>query len=363
MKKITSTTKSEATKVIGLDLSDREGTYVGLDQAGTVVEKDKVTLTKVGLEKAFWGRGQLLIAIEAGSHSPWVSRALAEMGHEVIVANPRELALIYRSKRKSDHLDATTLARLARSDRELLHPIHHRGQEAQQDLAVLRARDGIVACRTKLINLVRGMVKADGERLPRCDADSFHLKAAPFIPERLRPALDETVEQIAHMTAGIERYDKKLEALQREKYPEALIVQQPNGVGPVTSLAFVLTLEDPKRFASSRDVPAYLGLTPARKQSGDRDPEMHITRAGDAFLRRLLVQSAHYILGPFGKDCDLRRWGQRLAGAPEGRGSKQRKKRAVIAVARKLAVLLHVLWRRNATYEPLRQAKWREVAA
>jgi transposase len=290
------------------------------------------------------------------------------MGHEVIVANPRQVALIYRNKRKSDKFDATTLARLARSDPELLHPVKHRGKQAQIDLAVLRARDGLVAARTQLVNLVRGTVKSYGERLPKCSTASFHYKAASSLPAELSPALTPVIAQIAELTRGINQYDDEIEALIAERYPEALGLQQIKGVGPITSLAFVLTLEDPQRFATSRDVGAYLGLTPGRRQTGESDPEMHITKAGDVFLRKLVVQAAQYILGPFGVDCDLRRWGLRLAGTPvsaqggSGKGSKQRKKRAIVAVARKLAVLLHALWRTGEVYEPLRWAAKKEVA-
>jgi transposase len=348
--------------VIGLDLSDVEGTYVGLDGSGKVVEEGKVGMRKAALEAMFWGRPRTRIAIEAGTHSPWVSRLLAGLGHEVIIANPRQLALIYRNRRKSDRVDATTLARLARSDPELLHPLRHRGEQAQRDLAVLRSRDALVSTRTQLINHVRGVVKSCGELLPKCSAESFHRQAALHLPAGLEPAQGPVIEQIAQLTASIDRYDRQIEQLAREQYPEAQAVRQPNGVGPITSLSFVLTLEDPQRFAHSRDVPAYLGLTPARDQSGQRDPELQISKAGDAFLRRLLVQAAHYILGPFGTDCDLRRWGLKLAGAPGGRGSKQRKKRAVVAVARKLAVLLHALWAGGQVYEPLRPAKTKEAA-
>jgi transposase len=347
--------------VYGVDLSDAVATYVGLDSAGNVVEEGKVTMTKAALEKMFWGKPESLIAIEAGTHSPWLSRLLAELGNRVLVANPRQIPLIYRNRRKSDRLDAITLARLARFDPELLHPLTHRGKQAQEHLAILRSRDALVRMRTQLINHVRGVVKAWGERLPKCSAEAFHHRIAPDLPEGLKPALLPVIDQIAQLTASIDGYDRKIEELGQKDYPEAQVVRQPNGVGPITSLAFVLTLEDAKRFASSRDVPAYLGLTPARRQSGSKDPELHITKAGDVFLRRLLVQAAHYILGPFGTDCDLRRWGLRLAGDQSGKGSKQRKKRAVIAVARKLAVLLHALWSSGQAYEPLR-ARAKEAA-
>jgi transposase len=350
---------------VGLDLADKQSTFVGINGGGVVVAEGKVTTTATGLKRAFAGQHRCRIAIEVGTHSPWVSLLLLEMGHEVIVANPRQVALIYRNKRKSDQIDATTLARLARSDPELLHPIKHRGKQAQVDLAVLRARDGLVAARTQLVNLARGMVKSFGERLPECSTDAFHRKAAAALPSALGPALSPVLEQIGALTASIKKYDQEIEVIIAARYPEALVLRQVKGVGPITALAYVLTIEDPRRFVTSRDVGAYLGLIPGRRQTGASDPEMHITKAGDPFCRKLLVQGAQYILGPFGVDSDLRRWGLRLAGTPEGttrKGSKQRKKRAVVAVARKLAVLLHALWTNGEVYEPLRLASQKEAA-
>lgn len=360
--------QNEAATVIGLDLADRHSTYVALDAAGHIVAEDKVATTCAGLEKHFGGRPRWRIAIEVGTHSPWVSALLTELGHEVIVANPRQVALIYRNQRKSDRLDAINLARLARSDPQLLRPITHRGKEAQTALAVLRSRDVLVANRTQLVNHVRGCVKSAGQRLVSCATEAFHTKAAPGIPEELRPALAAVVDQIASLTASIHRYDQQIDQLIAEHYPQAQVLRQVNGVGPITSLAYLLTIEDPSRFQTSRDVAAYLGLTPGQRQTGASDPELHITKAGDVFLRRLMVQAAHYIIGPFGRDSDLRRWGLRLAGLPaqaaakQARGGKRRKKRAIVAVARKLAVLLHALWTSGEVYEPLRQAALKEAA-
>jgi transposase len=289
------------------------------------------------------------VAIEAGTHSPWVSRALEAAGHEVIVANSRQVPLIFRSTRKNDRVDATSLARLARLDPQLLHPMKHRSEQAQEDLAVLRSRDALVKARTGFINHVRGTIKAFGHRLPSCSADTFAVKARGLIPEGLKPALEPLVEAIARLTAQIREYESKAEELARTRYQDAGVLRQVHGVGPLTSLAFVLTIEDPHKFRHSRDVGAFLGLTPRQRQSGASNPQLHISKAGDAFLRRLLVQCAHYVLGPFGEDCDLRRWGLKLAGA-------KTRKRAITAVARKLAVLLHRLWVTGQVYEPLRQA-------
>jgi transposase len=302
------------------------------------------------------------IAIEAGTHSPWASRVLEECGHEVLVANARKVRLIYANRRKTDEIDAENLARLARLDPKLLYPVEHRGEESQAHIALIRSRDALVGCRTQLVNHVRGAVKSFGARLPKCPAVSFHKRAAEHVPEALLPALGPILEQIASLTEGIRDYDRRLEAISLERYPETALLRQVEGIGPLTALTFVLTVGDPARFKKSRNVGAYLGLVPARDQSGDRDSQKHISKEGDEMLRRLLVGSAHYILGPFGSDSDLRRHGEKIA----SRGAKNSKKRAAVAVARKLAVLLHTLWVSGDVYDPLynrhRCARREEIA-
>jgi transposase len=296
------------------------------------------------------------IAVEAGTHSPWASRVLEECGHEVLVANARKLRLIYSNKQKTDEIDAENLARLARVDPKLLYPLKHRGEQSQAHMAIIRSREALVSTRTQLVNHVRGAVKSFGARLPKCPARSFHKRAAEHIPEALRPALGPILEQIGSLTERIRDYERQLEMISKEHYPETELLRQVEGIGPLTALTFVLTLEDPYRFAKSRSVGAYLGLVPARDQSGDRDPQKSISKEGDEMLRKLLVGSAHYVLGPFGSDSDLRRHGEKIA----SRGGKNSKKRAAVAVARKLSVLLHHLWVSGEVYDPLYNTHRRE---
>ena len=208
------------------------------------------------------------IAIEAGTHSPWVSRVLEECGHDVLVANARKLRLIYSNKRKTDEVDAENLARLARLDPKLLYPLKHRGEESQAHMAIIRSREALVGCRTQLVNHVRGAVKSFGGRLPKCPARSFHKRAEEHIPEALRPALGPILEQVGLLTERIHQYDRMLESISKERYPETELLRQVEGIGPLTALSFVLTLEDPHRFERSRSVGAYLGLVPATSQSG-----------------------------------------------------------------------------------------------
>lgn len=293
------------------------------------------------------------------AHSGWASRLLGGLGHEVVVANPRRLRLIYENKNKDDRVDALYLARVARLDPHLLSPIEHRSEEAQQDLMKLRARHKLIAARSQLINTVRSLVKLTGERLPKCSAESFPRQAAKHIRQSLRKTLMPLISSIEELTKKIRGYDQEIERLCREKYPQTGVFMQIPGVGPLTALAYLLMLESPDRFKKSRDVGPDLGLTPGRSQSGDRDPQLRITKQGDSYLRQLLVSCAHYILGPFGEDSDLRRHGQKIA----VRGGKIAKKQAVVAVARKVSILLHRLWVTGEVYDPLYNSRQVEEAA
>jgi transposase len=336
-----------------LDLGDKYSYLCLIDtESGEVMEEGRLRTTPEAFRRRFASEGPMRIAIEAGTHSPWASRVLEECGHEVLVANARKLRLIYSNKRKADEIDAENLARLARVDPKLLYPLKHRGEDSQAHMAIIRSRQALVDCRTQLVNHVRGAVKSFGHRLPKCPARSLHKRAKEHIPDALRPALEPILEQIGSLTERIRQYDLKLEAISEESYPETDLLRGVEGIGPLTALTFVLTLEDPYRFEKSRSVGAYLGLVPARDQSGDRDPQRRISKEGDEMLRKLLVSGAHYILGPFGSDSDLRRHGEKIA----ARGGKNAKKRATVAVARKLAVLLHSLWVSGEVYEPLRNA-------
>ena len=334
----------------GLDLGDKYSYLCLVDtDGGKVIEEGRVRTTPEALRRRFASERPMRVAIEAGTHSPWASRVLEECGHKVLVANARKLRLIYANKQKTDEVDAENLARLARLDPKLLYPLKHRGEDSQAHMAIIRSREALVGCRTQLVNHVRGAVKSFGGRLPKCPARSFHKKAAEHIPEALMPALGPILETIASLTERIHEYERQLETICQEHYPETELLRQVEGIGTLTALTFVLTLEDPHRFEKSRSVGAYLGLVPARNQSGDRDPQRRISKEGDEMLRKLLVGSAHYILGPFGSDSDLRRHGEKIA----SRGGKNSKKRAVVAVARKLAVLLHSLWVSGEVYDPL----------
>ena len=336
--------------VIGIDLGDKQNCVCVLDYEGAVVESCNVQNTMEKMQEYFSSyRGvDTLAVMEAGSGSAWVSHLLEAMGLEVLVCDPRRVKALWSSKYKTDGRDAEMLARIGRADRTLLCPVEHRSAEAQADLVLIKSRDLLVRQRSSLINHLRSMVKVFGCRLPACSAASFHHKAVEHVPHFLEQTLGPMFGVIEGLTNQIKKYDKEIERVSAERYPEVWRLRQVTGVGPLTALAFVLVIEDARRFKKSRHVGPYIGLVPRCDQSGQCDKQLRITKSGNTYLRQLLVNCAHYILGPFGPDCDLRRFGEKLC----ARGGKNAKRRAVVAVARKLSVLLHRLWVSGEKYEP-----------
>src|SRR6202049_156923 len=298
---------------IGLDLGDRWSFYCVLDQAGQVILEQKLPTTPEAMKQTFGKIPRSLIALETGTHSPWVSRLLTELGHEVIVAHAQKVQWITKSNRKDDRHDARTLARLTRIDPELLGPVRHRSAKAQIHLTVIRARAELVSARTALVNAARGLAKSYGERLPKCGTYQVSEKLAAALSTELRDVLEPLLKEIESLNERIKEYDARMEKIARESYPQVELLKQVKGVGTQIALTYVLTLEDPHRFPKSREVGCFLRLRPGRRDSGESQPQMHISKEGDPYLRTMLVQGAHYILGPFGQDSDLRRWGLKLA--------------------------------------------------
>ena len=339
---------------IGVDLGDRKSHICEIDEGAQIVKETSIPTTRGAVEAYFAGRERCRVVMEAGTHSPWFSRQVKALGHEDVVANPSEVYGNRRRKKRNDRSDARFLARQGRADTDLLYPIRHRGARAQEHLELIRARDQLVRARTKLINHVRGAVKSVGGRIVKCSAEAFVTRARHQVPAELRIATEPVLDVIVDLTRRIHEMETRVERVALE-YPEVERLQQPRGVGALTALAYVLLVEDPKRFKQSRDVGPYFGLVPRLDESSDSSPQLGITKAGDELGRRLLVSAAQYILGPFGPECDLRRFGDAIS----ARGGKNAKKRAVVAVARKLAVLLHRLWVTGADYDPDRQLKRR----
>jgi transposase len=348
-------TANEEHVTVGLDVSDRSIQACFLDHHGQIVDESRLPATASSLRRRFGSGERHRIILEAGTHSHWISRLLLDLGHEVYVANPRRLRAIYQNENKSDRVDAEYLARIGRLDPALLSPLQHRSAETQADLAVLRGRAALVRARANLANFLRGVVKSAGGRIPRCETRRLTHMAEHHLPPELSSVLSPVLSTIAELDLRIEEYDRQIERMAEDRYPETQLLRQVPGVGPITATTFVLTVEDPSRFPNPRAIGSYLGLRPRHSDSGTLKPQLHITKAGDKHLRSLLVECAHHILGRLGPDTDLKRWGLGLA----ARGGKTAKKRAAVAVARKLSVLLLRLWVTGEVYEPLRNARLR----
>jgi len=332
----------------GIDIGDRYCQIAVLDLEGEVTETSRIRTTPAAFKRYFQGKTPMRVAMEVGTHSPWLGQLLSDLGHKALVGNACKLRLIYRNNQKRDEVDAELLARLCRFDPQLLYPICHKGKGARTAFTVLRTRDALVRSRTALINHARGIVKPTGHRLSKCSSRYFG-KLQDELPESLKPILEPILHTVNQLTVQIQAYGQQIEHIGQDQYPQTMLLRQVPGVGPITSLAFVLTIGDPWRFIHNRDVGAYLGMVPRRSQTGQSDPELPITKAGSRYLRTMLVQCSHYILGPFGPDSDLRRSGERIA----SRGGKNAKKRARVAVARKLAVMMLSMLKTGEAYDPL----------
>lgn len=335
--------------VIGLDLGDKNHKVVALDAGGEVVERQEVNCTPDAARAYFQRHPGSLIVMETGTHCRWVSRIGLALGHEVLVGNARKLRMIWMNSRKNDWNDAEMLARIGRMDRKLLSPVRLRDDGAQALLRLLKLRDLLVKHRTSVVNMVRGFCKSEGQRLAQCSAESF-VRLEHEVPLVLRRATKPLFALLRELNRKLALYDKMIEMDVMRNYASAAErLRGIAGVGPVTTAAFLATIGDPKTFGKARDAGAFFGLVPGQDQSGQIDKQRRISKEGNTLVRRLLVTSANYIMGPFGKDSDLRRHGMQLA----ERGGKNARKRAKVAVARKLAVVMMALLKHETEYRPL----------
>lgn len=339
--------------IIGVDLGDKKHHVCITDKDGNILCEKTVANNKDRLAKFAHEHRGALFALEVGTHSPWISRLIESSGCTCVVANARKLRAIYQNDRKCDEYDARMLAKLARVDPELLSPIQHGSEARQLHRLSITLRDSLVRQRVNIISTIRFSLKSLGVRISGC--------STPYFAGRCREELEgmpllETLEAplgaIEGLNSQIKALDKQIAKTAAEHYPETKLLEQIGGVGPITSLSFVLAVGQPERFEDPRNVGAYFGLVPRRDQSGQSDKQLPISKAGNREMRRLLVQCAQYIMGSFGPDCDLRSYGLNLA----AKGGRSAKRKAVIAVARKLAVLMLMLWKTEQPYEPCRNA-------
>jgi transposase len=334
-------------RTLGVDLGDRKSDLCLLDEAGEVIDRRPIETTRPSFQCALQQLAPCRLVIEVGTHSPWVSRLAQSLGHEVIVANPRKVQLIAKGTRKNDRKDAELLARLGRADVALLSPIQHRGLEAQHLLVAVRQRDSLVRRRVSLISGVRGLVKSLGERVQGCSPETFPRRARADLPDHLVTAVEPTLVCIMELTQHIRQFDRVIESPPEPLRTVVGRLRQIPGVGPILGLTFVLTIDDPVRFHRSRDVGPFLGLVPRQHQTGLVDRQTSITRAGNPYLRKLLINAAHHILSR-GPQTRLQEFGLRL----EARGGRASRQRTAVAVARKLAVMMHRMWVTGEDYQP-----------
>lgn len=339
--------------VIGMDMGDKNHKAVGLAEDGEIVDRTEVLCTPEAVRAYLKRHSGVLLAIETGTHCRWVARIALELGHEVLVGNARKLRMIWESSRKNDWRDAEMLAKVARTDRSLLAPVRLRGDGDQELMRLVKSRDLLVRNRTGIVNQIRGFCKSDGFRLPKCSSESF-VRMELKVPASVREVSKPLFAMLKELNKKIGLYDTMTaDAVMRLHGDEAALLESIGGVGPVTVAAFLAAIGDPATFGSARDAGSYFGLVPKQDQSGQTDKQLRITKEGNEIVRRLLVTASNYIMGPFGKDSDLRRHGLKIA----ERGGKNAKKRAKVAVARKLAVVMLAVLKNQTAYCPLKEEK------
>jgi transposase len=356
MKQFTFTSGISDKKTLGLDLGDRRSHYCLVDRRGREIDPAVVETTPSSLKAFFKRMKGARLVIEMSTHACWIADLAEAAGLEVLIANPRSFELLTKSYRKTDARDCQLLADAGRMSPRLLSPIVRRPKQCRVDLAALRARNCLVETRTKLVNHVRGVLKHHALRAPSCSPESFHRKVVAVIPKELEMALLPLVQTIEQLNKQIKSLESQTQTMAKERYPITETFEAVAGVGQLISSTFAMTIADPNRFPDARTVGAYVGMVSRQDSSGDSNPELSITKAGDGEVRRLMVIAANYIMGPFGPDCDLKRFGLRMIDNGRRKG-KNAKKRAIIAVARKLAVLLLHLWKTGAKYDPFYLAR------
>ena len=334
---------------IGFDLGETSSHYCLVNLEGQVECRGQVENQRSEFERVLSSCPQARVVIETCRVSHWIGSHMRSLGREVYEANPRRVALISQSSKKTDRNDAELLAKIGRADVSLLNAIHPRSAACMEARILLRVRQQLVGTRTRAVNSVRSCLRVFGYSAPSCCTEQFAERTAPVVPAHLAALLRPLFALLKTLNRQIESCDRHLATMAKQRFPDSQTLQQIHGVGPLVSLAFVTAIGDPKRFRDSRMVGAYLGLTPRSRQSGRSDPQLRISKEGDPMVRSLLVTAATHILRQSAPDTALKRHGRRLA----KNGSPRDRARARIAVARKLAVVLHRLWLTGEVYRPL----------
>lgn len=328
---------------VAIDVHDEYSQICVMNQAREVLAEAKVPTTRAALNDFFRHRASARVVLEAGPHAHWISEVLVELGHETIVCHARRIRLIAESRNKNDRVDAETLVRLSLSDLELIKPIELRSAKTLDERTIVRTRAAMIDTQKRLRTMLRGIVKPFGLRLPAGKKRALTAAATATLPAHAKAAVDSLLAMLVAVATEIRTLDEKIESIV-DAHPATRRLQSVPGIGPLVAIAFVHTIEDPARFGAN-DVGPFLGLTPSNRSSaGKKLTAKQSGRPGDPYVRSLLVQSAWTLMNSR-SESDIARWGRRLAEKVGG-------KKAAIAVARKLATLMHHLWLHDEDFRP-----------
>lgn len=320
---------------VAMDVHDEYSQVCVMNQAREILMEAKIPTTRQALNDFFRQREKSMVIYEAGPHALWISELLGSLGHETIACHARRVRLIAESRNKNDRVDAEVLARLSLSDLELIKPIQQRSRQTLDQRSIVHARAALVETQKRLRTMLRGMVKPFGVRLATGKKRALAELATAKLPEHAAQSIDAILKTLSVLAEQIQKLTERVEQL-ADSHPAAARLQTIPGVGPLVSLSYIHAIEDPARF-SRTDIGPYLGLTPSNRSSaGKKLAPKEKGRPGDPYVRSLLVQSAWTLMNSRSQS-DLARWGRRLSERIGG-------KKAAIALARKIATLMHHLW-------------------
>lgn len=336
----------------GMDVAMKSSYLYITDHTGRKLTSGEISTTGEALRRRLrpYLRGGLRVALEAGNQSAWLHDLLVELGAEVTVVNPTKLKLIAESRRKTDKIDAKILCELLRLD-GLPEPVHMPGPETRSLRGLLVARRQLVAARTKLCNVARGLLRQEGIALAARQLNSFvswqRLLARSFSQAHLEPMLQAYYESFVALTRSIQQLDRQLAQRERSDRRAAQLQTMPK-VGRIASLTFLAAVDQVERFETSRKLVSYSGLCPTVRSSGERTEYGSISREGRSELRAVWVQIAHLVAADRSRStARLRRWYRKVA-------SHRGKKTAIVALARKLLAIAYRLLRDDTVYRSSR---------
>ncbi len=328
----------------GIDVAMKSSSVCITDGRGVVVLEQSVTTDEAGLRGVLGGRRRMRCVLEAGPLAEWLAQMIEGLGHEAVVIDARKARGVIRTKKKTDRLDARNLAKMGRTG--WYTAVHRKSAQARAMRTFLQARQGLVQTALAQGSRIRGLLRAHGIKLGQVKESQFGVEVRRLARQKgkdLWLMLEPLVEVRRQALRASEQMRRQV-VRQAAAEPVSRCLMTVPGVGPLTATAYVATIDDPRRFRSSDQVPAYIGLVPSVEQSGELEVHGHITKEGDGLLRGYLVEAAHVLLTRKRGTCRLKKWGLKLA-KKKGHG------KARVAVARKLAALLHHLWITDTTYK------------